>query len=374
MNGKSLCPDASYPAPFSESIGVDTPPMMVLEVWRFQSNALEIPATRAAQTIQAQGCSLALCCVVGLRCVVGPEGKDGGHVLRVPLLQRTQIVFFVLFFLMYIFTVFGNIILIGAVISSSRMHTPMYYFLCQLSILDLVYSSASVPKMLADMISTEGGRISLIGCMIQMSVSLLLGETECILLAIMAFDRYVAICLPLRYAVLMSWRLCKTLTGVMWSGCFLMTTFPLISKPPVFCKDNRVDHFACESLVILKMCGDTLFYDKMIFWGSVFTLLLPFMFIIATYVCIITSILKIRSMDGRTKAFSTCVSHVTVVLLFYGTSISMYLVPTRKFPESQKYISLNYGVVTPMLNPLIYSLRNNDVKSVVKNIFHAVFQ
>ncbi|XP_053316519.1 olfactory receptor 13-like [Spea bombifrons] len=283
--------------------------------------------------------------------------------------RRTQILFFVLFFLMYTLTVFGNIILIGAVISSSRMHTPMYYFLCQLSILDLFYSSASVPKMLADMISTEGGRISLIGCMIQMSVSLLLGQTECILLAIMAFDRYVAICLPLRYAALMSWRLCKTLTGVMWSGCFLMTTFPPIAKPPVFCKGNRVDHFACESLVMVKLvCGDTFFHDMMTFLGSVFFLVLPFLFILTTYVCIITSILKIHSVDGRTKAFSTCASHVTVVLLFYGTSISMYLVPTRKFPESQKYISLNYGVVTPMLNPLIYSLRNNDVKSVVKKM------
>ncbi|XP_053316498.1 olfactory receptor 13-like [Spea bombifrons] len=285
--------------------------------------------------------------------------------------RRTQILFFVLFFLMYTVTVFGNIILIGAVISSSRMHTPMYYFLCQLSILDLFYSSASVPKMLADMISTEGGRISLIGCMIQMSVSLLLGQIECILLAIMAFDRYVAICLPLRYAALMSWRLCKTATGVMWLGCFLSTTFPLISKPPTFCKGNRVEHFACESLVIIKlMCGDIFFFETVMFLGGIFLLVLPFLFILTTYVCIITSILKIHSVDGSTKAFSTCVSHVTVVLLFYGTTISMYLLPTNCFSESQKYISLNYGVVTPMLNPLIYSLRNNDVKSAVKKMIH----
>ncbi|KAM8953311.1 olfactory receptor 2A7-like [Pelodytes ibericus] len=200
-----------------------------------------------------------------------------------------------------------------------------------------------------------------------MNLSLFLGEIECVLLAVMAYDRYVAICFPLRYMAIMTWRLCKNITVFIWLGSFLLTFIPPILKPPVFCRKNKVDHFVCESVAMLKLIsGDTRFYEVMIFLGSLVTLVTPFVFILATYVCIIISILKIKSVDGRTKAFSTCASHLTVVLMFYGTSMTMYLGLGKIFPESQKHVSLIYGVVTPMLNPLIYSLRNSDVKVAVK--------
>ncbi|XP_063296762.1 olfactory receptor 13F1-like [Pelobates fuscus] len=281
-----------------------------------------------------------------------------------------QLFLFVLFLLMYILTVCGNIVLICTVIVSSHMHTPMYYFLCNLSFLDLFYISITVPKMLSDIFIIGGGRISFIGCMIQMDISLFLGETECILLAVMAYDRYVAICLPLHYMVIMSRKVCKNITIIMWLGCFTLTTLPSILKPLTFCSRNKINHFTCESLAILELaCGDTSFHETLIFFVSIFTLLSPFAFILTTYLCIIRSILNITSVTGRNKAFSTCASHLTVVLMFYGTSMNMYMGLGKAFPESQKYVSIIYVIVTPMLNPLIYSLRNNDVKVAVKKMF-----
>ncbi|XP_053316487.1 olfactory receptor 13-like [Spea bombifrons] len=283
--------------------------------------------------------------------------------------QRNQILFFVLFLSVYLLTVLGNIILICAVISSSRMHTPMYYFLCNLSCLDLFYSSTIVPKMLQGMLSAEGRRISIIGCMIQMGLSLYLAETECILLVVMAYDRYIAICSPLRYRVIMNWNLCKNVTVLMGLGSFLLSTLPLILNPFIFCHKKIINHFVCEILAVLKVaCGDLSIYVRMISSISVFTLLTPFGFILVSYTCIITTILKIHSVEGRTKAFSTCASHLTVVLMFYGTCISMYMGQSQGNSQNLKYITVVYGTVTPMLNPLIYSLRNRDVKEKIRKL------
>ncbi|XP_063297650.1 olfactory receptor 2A7-like [Pelobates fuscus] len=283
--------------------------------------------------------------------------------------RRTQLFLFVLFLLMYVITVFGNTALIGTVIASPKMHTPMYYFLCHLSFLDLFYSLSIIPKMLLDMVSVEGGRISLIGCMIQMCTCLFLGQTECILLAVMAYDRYIAICFPLRYTVIMSWKLCKNITVIVWLGSFLQTSLPIISQPPNFCHEKHINHFVCEILAVLKLaCGNIHLFEKMIFFGSLFTLLVPFVFISGTYICIILSVLKIQSVDGRNKAFSTCASHLTVVCMFYGTSMTMYLGPIKNASEKHKYVTIIYGTITPMLNPLIYSLRNNEVKKYLKKL------
>ncbi|KAM8953314.1 olfactory receptor 13C4-like [Pelodytes ibericus] len=304
------------------------------------------------------------------------ESGNQSHVLEFYLVGlsqswKTNMVLAVLFSIMYISTLLGNMVLIFAVISNSHMHTPMYYFLCNLSFLDLFYSTNTVPKMLEGMATKEGGRISFMACMIQMSTGLFLGETECILLAVMAYDRYVAICYPLRYTVIMSWKVCKNITMVLWLGSFLMATLPAISHPFSFCKDNKVNHFVCEILAMLKLvCGDTSFYETTIFFGSLFTLFLPFVLIGFSYLFIIISIIKIKSVEGRTKAFSTCASHLTVVVMFYGTSMTMYLGPTKNLLANQKSVSVIYGIVTPLLNPLIYSLRNSDVKRTFKKIYH----
>ncbi|XP_053316490.1 olfactory receptor 13H1-like [Spea bombifrons] len=284
--------------------------------------------------------------------------------------RKTQIFIFVIFLFMYVITTLGNLILICMVVVSPRMHTPMYFFLCQLSFLDLCYSSCSIPKMLHDMFSAGGGRISVFGCMFQSSTGLFLGQTECILLAVMAYDRYVAICFPLRYTIIMTWRMCQNITVVVWVGSLLMLTLPTVSQRHVFCRGNKVDHFACEAIALLKLvCGDTSIDEAMLFFGGLVYLLTPFSLILLSYLCIISSILKIHSVDGRAKAFSTCASHLTVVLMFYGTSMSLYLGPTKNVPGKQKFVSIIYGVVTPMLNPIIYSLRNNDVKVTIRNLY-----
>ncbi|XP_063775238.1 olfactory receptor 13H1-like [Pseudophryne corroboree] len=280
----------------------------------------------------------------------------------------TRILLFVTFLLIYILTALGNSFLICAVIISPQLHTPMYYFICNLAFLDLCYSSSSLPKMLLDVFSKRV-RISMIRCLVQMNTGLFLGSTEDLLLAVMAYDRYIAIRFPLHYTIIMNWRTCNIIIVIMWSGSFLIATIPTFSKPFVFCRGNVLDHFVCEILALLDLvCGDLSFYKIYIFVGSLFTLLLPLMFIVVSYICIIISILNIRSAGGRSKAFSTCASHLTVVFILYGTSMSMYMGQSKSFSSNLKYIALIYGVVTPLLNPLIYSLRNNEVKGAFQRI------
>ncbi|XP_063775247.1 olfactory receptor 13H1-like [Pseudophryne corroboree] len=282
-------------------------------------------------------------------------------------LQISVLLFFV-FILIYTLTVVGNSFLICAIIISPKLHTPMYYFLCNLAFIDLSYPSSTLPKMLLDMFSKRR-TISIIGCLTQMNTTLFLGSTLCILLAVMAYDRYIAIRFPLHYAEIMNWRTCKIITVILWSGSFLVATMPIIARPLVFCRENILDHFACEVLVLLEVaCGDLSFYKITMFVASLFTLVTPFIFIVVSYICILVSILKIHSAGGRSKAFSTCASHLTVVLLIYGTSMIMYMGQTKSFSSNLKYIALIYVLVTPVLNPLIYSLRNNEVKKAFRTI------
>ncbi|KAG9469265.1 hypothetical protein GDO78_020924 [Eleutherodactylus coqui] len=277
------------------------------------------------------------------------------------------ILLFVLFFIMYILTILGNSFLIFTIIVSPQLHTPMYYFLCNLSSIDLGYTSSSIPKILLDLFSKTRS-ISITGCLTQMNFTLFLGTTECILLALMAYDRYIAICFPLYYTVIMSWRVCNLITVIMWSISFIVTLTLNIINPFVFCRRNKLDHVSCEILAVLELaCGDLSTTKLLMFVVSFFTIISPLVFIVVSYVCIIISILKISSVGGRSKAFSTCASHLTVVLMFYGTSMIMYMGQAR-FSSYLKYISLIYGVGTPVLNPFIYSLRNNDVKEAFKKI------
>ncbi|KAM4043928.1 olfactory receptor 13H1-like [Anomaloglossus baeobatrachus] len=269
---------------------------------------------------------------------------------------------FILFFIIYILTMFGNGFLIFTVIVSPQLHTPMYYFLCNLSFLDLCYSTNALPRFLHDLLS-KNRNISVPMCVTQMIVCLILAGIECILLAVMAYDRYIAICFPLHYTTIISWKVCRNITISMWFGGIFFTSLPIILRPFVFCKENKLNHFYCEALLILEVaCGDISFFKLSIIACGVFTILAPPVFIVITYIFILISILKIRSSQGRSKAFTTCASHLTLVVLFYGTCLTIYMGQTKNLSPYLKYISLIYIVVTPLLNPLIYSLRNNEVK------------
>ncbi|KAM4694469.1 olfactory receptor 2K2-like [Discoglossus pictus] len=201
--------------------------------------------------------------------------------------------------------------------------------------------------------------------MTQMYTSLVLGETECILLAVMAYDRYVAICSPLHYTVVMNNIFCVKVVSASWlSGVFFaIITISIVSSLP-FCGPNKINHIACEYLALLDLaCTDTTFIQLMLFPITLVILLLPFSFIIVSYIFIVRSVLRISSSGGRYKTFSTCASHLTVVCMFYGAAIVLYVIPKNKnFPDLEKYLSLCYGIFTPLLNPIIYSLRNNEIR------------
>ncbi|KAG9461152.1 hypothetical protein GDO78_017913 [Eleutherodactylus coqui] len=237
---------------------------------------------------------------------------------------------------------------------------------------NICYSSGSLPKIMVD-IFTRKRTISVIGCLTQINVGLFLGETECILLAVMAYDRYIAICFPLHYTIIMNRTACAYITAILWVGNLMVSTIPMNAKPLVFCEENTVDHFVCELIAIMSLaCGNVAFYKTTIFILGLFTLLLPFVLIVLSYICIIYSVLKIRSAVGRSRAFSTCVSHLTVVCMYYGATITMYMAPNT-FSPKQKYIALLYGAAAPTLNPLIYSLRNSDVKEALKKFLNTAF-
>ncbi|XP_056418947.1 olfactory receptor 11-like [Hyla sarda] len=269
---------------------------------------------------------------------------------------------FLLFSIIYAITIFGNVLIMYVVFINPHLRTPMYFFLANLSFIDLCNASSTVPKLLVDLFSTYRN-ISLSACLIQFKVILLIGTTECNLLAIMAYDRYVAICHPLHYPVVMRWHICYWLTALLWLFSFTISVMPSIALPLVLCYPNQVDHFMCEILALLKLsCDDTRIKEIVISSLSFITLCPPFVFIVTSYVFIIHSVLKIQS-TRRTKAFSTCSSHVMVVVLYFGTGIVTYFGQTDEDSiNREKYTSVFYVVVSPMLNPLIYSLNNREVK------------
>ncbi|KAM7134188.1 LOW QUALITY PROTEIN: olfactory receptor 13H1-like [Macrochelys suwanniensis] len=271
-------------------------------------------------------------------------------------------------FAIYLLTLVGNTLLILLTRVDLRLHTPMYFFLSNLSFLDIFYITVNVPQLMVHCLSK---RPSILGrCLAQMYISRFLGITECLLLAVMAYDRWVAICKPLRYSLIMSNRVCLLLAAMSWSGSFLLCLSDFLAKQPRFCGTNVINHFACELQAMLKLaCSDTRSNQIVMVSTSVLVLLVPFSFILVAYVHIIAAVLRINSTQGRAKAFSTCASHITVVALFYGAAIFVYLRPQSKSsPDQDKYLSLFYGAVTPVLNPLIYSLRNKDVKEALKKL------
>ncbi|XP_004387121.1 olfactory receptor 2B2-like [Trichechus manatus latirostris] len=282
---------------------------------------------------------------------------------------------FVVFLVSYILTILGNLAIILVSRLDSKLHTPMYFFLTNLSLLDLCYTTSTVPQMLINICSTRKV-ISYGGCVAQLFIFLALGSTECLLLAVMSFDRFVAICRPLHYSIIMHQRLYLQLAAASWisgfSNSVLQSTLTL--QMPL-CGHKEVDHFFCEVPALLKLsCVDTTVNEAELFFISVLFLLIPLTLILISYAFIAQAVLQIQSAEGRRKAFGTCGSHLIVVSLFYGTAIYMYMQPPSPASKDRgKMVSLFYGILTPMLNPLIYTLRNKDVKGAFKGLVARVF-
>ncbi|XP_008585295.1 PREDICTED: olfactory receptor 2A1/2A42-like [Galeopterus variegatus] len=279
-----------------------------------------------------------------------------------------HMVLFGLFTLLYAFTLLGSGVILRLNSLDPRLHTPMYFFLSHLAIVDIAYACNTVPQMLVNLLN-PATPISFAGCMTQTFLFLAFAHTECLLLVVMSYAWCVAICHPLRYSAIMSWRVCIILAGTSWAcGSLLaLVHLVLILRLP-FCGPHEIDHFFCEILSVLKLaCADTWLNQVVIFAGCAFVLVGPLCLGLVSYSRILVAILRIQSGEGRRKAFSTCSSYLCVVGLFLGSAIIMYMAPTSRHPEEQqKILFLFYSFVNPMLNPLIYSLRNVEVKSALR--------
>ncbi|XP_006910505.1 olfactory receptor 2A25 [Pteropus alecto] len=287
-----------------------------------------------------------------------------------PLDPGIQMLLCGLFTLFYSFTLLGNGVILGLISLDPRLHTPMYFFLSHLATVDIAYACNTVPQMLVNLLN-PAKPISFAGCMTQTFLFLAFAHTECLLLVAMSYDRYVAICHPLRYSAIMSWRVCITLSVSSWVlGVLLALVHLVLLLLLPFCGPQIVNHFFCEIVAVLKLaCADTRINEIAVLTGAVSVLVGPFSTIVTSYIHILRAILKIQSREGRQKAFSTCSSHLCVVGLFYGTAIIMYVGPRYGNPEEQKkYLLLFHSLFNPMLNPLIYSLRNKEVKAALKRM------
>ncbi|XP_036988858.2 olfactory receptor 13-like [Artibeus jamaicensis] len=285
-----------------------------------------------------------------------------------PLSPGTRVLLFGLFSVFYAFTLLGNGVILGLISMDPRLHTPMYFFLSQLATVDIAYACNTVPQMLVNLLS-PAQPISFAACIIQTFLFIVLAPTECLLLVVMSYDRYVAICLPLRYSTIMNWRVCFILAVTSWTIGVLLTVVHLVLLLPLpFCGHQNVNHFFCELLAVLKLaCADTHLNEVVVVALSALGLVGPVATIMVSYGHILCVILKIQSAEGHWKAFSTCSSHLCVMGLFYGTAIIMYVGPQHGDPqERNKYLLLFHSLFNPMLNPLIYSLRNRDVHAALR--------
>ncbi|XP_027800123.2 olfactory receptor 1S1-like [Marmota flaviventris] len=283
-----------------------------------------------------------------------------------------QNLLFVLFLGMYLVIVLGNGLIILAVGLDSYLHTPMYLFLANLSFADISSTSTSVPKMLMN-IQTKSQSISYESCITQMYFSIVFVVIDNFLLGVMAYDRFVAICHPLTYTTIMHSRLCVLLTVIPWFlSNMVALTHTLLLTRLVFCDSNALPHFFCDLAPLLKLsCTDTMINELVLFTVGLSVISFPFALIFFSYACIVRAVLRISSAEGKWKAFSTCSSHLTVVLLFYGTIVGVYFFPSTTHPEdTDKIGAVLFTVVTPMMNPFIYSLRNKDMKGTLKKLIN----
>ncbi|XP_077712032.1 olfactory receptor 2G6-like [Canis aureus] len=284
-----------------------------------------------------------------------------------PQLER---ILFVIILLFYILNILGNTAIILVSYLAPILHTPMYFFLSNLSGVDICFTTSVAPQLLVTMNKKEKN-MSYGGCVAQLYVAMGLGSSECILLAVMAYDRYAAVCRPLQYTTIMHPQLCASLAIIAWlSGlitsliqCSLTVQLPL-------CGHRKLDHIFCEVPVLIKLaCVDTTINEIELFVASVIFLIVPVSLILVSYGFITKTVLRIKSAAGRRKAFGTCSSHLIVVIIFYGTIIFMYLQPAKSSSKNQgKFVSLFYTIVTPVLNPIIYTLRNKDVKGALRTL------
>ncbi|XP_044838067.1 olfactory receptor 11A1-like [Mauremys mutica] len=283
-------------------------------------------------------------------------------------LPELQILLFLVFLVIYIVTMAGNILIVALVVTDQHLHTPMYFFLGNLSCLETCYTSAVLPRMLASFL-TGDRTISVGGCMTQYFVFCFLATTECYLLAAMSYDRYLAICKPLHYGTCMNDKLCLQLAAGCWINgflpCIIMMCF---MSQLIFCGPNEMDHFFCDVTPILKLsCSDTSQIMLVLYIFSFSDVVSPFLLTMTSYVCIVSTILRIPSTTGRQRAFSTCSSHLIVVTLFYGTVMIVYMLPkSSNLRALNKVFSVCYTVLTPLANPLVYSLRNREVKEALR--------
>ncbi|XP_012874163.1 PREDICTED: olfactory receptor 8S1-like [Dipodomys ordii] len=279
-----------------------------------------------------------------------------------------QIMLFVLFLVIYLLTLVGNLVMILIIMVDPHLHTPMYFFLGHLSFLDLSFSSITVPKMLQNFLSQKKS-ISVWGCITQSFFFTLTGGTEACLLSAMAYDRYAAICHPLVYRVVMNRPFCMAIVSTAWAVAFLISLLNcLFIRKLHFCHSNIIRHFSCELPPLFPLSCTDPTVNKILLAGScAFLGLLTLSLILFSYSRIISAILNIRSSKGQGKAFSTCSSHLTVVLLFYGTTFFRYLSPTSG-SVLERVVSIQYSVITSLLNPLIYSLKNQEVKAALQRM------
>ncbi|KAJ1062741.1 hypothetical protein K5549_004770 [Capra hircus] len=287
----------------------------------------------------------------------------------------TQVALFILFLVMYLLTVLGNVLIVLLIRLDSRLHTPMYFFLTNLSLVDVSYATSIVPQMLVHFLAEHKG-IPYVSCAAQLFFSLGLGGIEFVLLAVMAYDRYVAVCDPLRYSVIMHGGLCARLAVTSWvSGSVNSLVQTTITFQLPMCTNKYIVHISCEILAVVRLaCVDTSSNEVAIMVSSIVLLMTPFCLVLLSYIRIISTILKIQSTEGRKKAFHTCASHLTVVVLCYGMAIFTYIQPNSSPSVLQeKLISLFYAILTPMLNPMIYSLRNKEVKRAWQKLLGQLF-
>ncbi|KAE8620580.1 hypothetical protein XENTR_v10010339 [Xenopus tropicalis] len=281
------------------------------------------------------------------------------------------LVFFVLL-IMYVTTLTGDLMIILLVSTSQRLQSPMYYFLKHLSMSEIMFTTNIIPNMLY-IILKEGRFMSIVCCFIQFYIFIASGSVESLLLTIMSYDRYLAICNPLRYSYLMNLSICRTLVSCSWLLCFMLVLVTVILLGQLqFCFSNIIDHYFCDLEPILELsCSDTSLVRTEVLVLSIPTVIVAFTFIIITYICIFYTVLRITSSAGRHKAFSTCSAHLTSVCSYYGPLIIIYVVPYRgSLLNANKLLSLLYTVVTPLINPIIYSLRNQEIREVLATFWN----
>ncbi|XP_075700738.1 olfactory receptor 6E1-like [Rhinoderma darwinii] len=273
--------------------------------------------------------------------------------------------------LAYIICVFGNITIFLLVRTESSLHTPMYFFISTFTVLEIMFVSVTVPKLLSILIHTKK-TISFFGCFAQLYAFNALGETECFLLALMVFDRFLAISNPLRYSAIMSRRFCCQLAVLPWLFGFAISLFPTVETFMLdFCGPNKINHFFCDLAPLQNLaCSDPFISNMTTIVAAFISIVLPFFAIVGFYIHIIYTVLKIDTKEGKTKAFSTCSSHLIVASLFYGSAIIVYVKP--KGSHYDKFLALTYTVITPLLNPFIYTFRNREVKNAFRKVAQKV--